>query len=150
MDSHRTHTPEKTGALEGTEAIPFQEAILRVRERAESRASVAEARPYMGLTHTDFRARRSDRRVGGEWTWERWGYTSQRYFSHTARVVEMIFVGGLGALLGLGLSALPTLFLGFQDYPYMVLQPIGSALGGLLGAWVVHLRWNRALQDEEL
>lgn len=152
MDAHRMQTPEESlgSSSEEREALPLQEAALRVKERAENRASMVEARPYLGLTHTDFRSRRSERRSGGEWTWERWGYTSQRYLSHTARTLEMMFIGGLGALLGLGLAALPTLFLGYQSYPYMVLQPLGAALGGLMGAGWVSLRWSRWAREEEL
>lgn len=132
---------EEEKGKEGALKEGLREVLRKVRHAATRRSALAETRPYLGFTREEIRPRRFQSSRPEPWTWERWGRASERSFYRMARVLEMIFVGGVGALLGLAAASVPTIFLGYYAYPYMVAQPLGAAVGAIAGALLVVFRW---------
>ncbi|MBI2166390.1 MAG: hypothetical protein HYU29_08340 [Chloroflexi bacterium] len=75
------------------------------------------------------------------WSWEGWGYRSEREWLLVARNLEMVNAAGVGALMGTTLAAVPAFFLGFSDYPFVFAQPLGALVGAVAGNSLILYRW---------
>jgi hypothetical protein len=80
-----------------------------------------------------------------KWTWESWGKRVEQEWLMMARGIEGVIWGTVGALLGVGLTAVPGVFT--SGYPYVVWQPIGAAVGAAIGATIVWRRWKKVFDS---
>lgn len=64
--------------------------------------------------------------------WPDWAVRSQRVQERLAATLEQLIWGGIGALTGTALAALPALFDSVRSgYPFVLYQPLGAALGAM-------------------
>ena len=122
---------------------------------AERLASLARGAPEERATEAkhgevgmEVRPRRLVREQ--EWTWETWGQRTERVWVRLAKSIEMLNFGAIGAMLGAALGGAPAFMLDYPTYPFTVAQPLGAAVGALMGNVVVWLRWRLAKGYSEL
>ena len=77
-----------------------------------------------------------------EWDWERWAERSEGVGRRLAQSLDRVTWGGIGALLGTAVAALPAFLFGFESYPFVVAQPLGAALGALGGILAMTDTWG--------
>ena len=64
--------------------------------------------------------------------WPDWAVRSQRVQERLASALEQLIWGGIGALTGTALAALPVLFEATRSgYPFVLYQPLGAAVGAV-------------------
>ena len=77
---------------------------------------------------------------GQDWDWQGWAERSEQVATRLARGLERMTWGGLGALVGMAVTAAPSLSLGTAGYPFVFIQPLGAALGAVAGIVVLGYR----------
>ena len=107
----------------------------------ESRSRADHRQPPPDLRRPDLNRLRYAEPREEAWSWEGWGYRSEREWLLVARNLEMVNAAGVGALLGLTLAAVPAFFVGFTDYPFVFAQPLGALVGAVVGNAAILYRW---------
>ncbi|MBI4337665.1 MAG: hypothetical protein HY683_07560 [Chloroflexi bacterium] len=113
----------------------------REERQFEGRFEVRSHTARRGDVGTEVRPRALEQRR--DWSWEGWGYRSEREWLRVARNLEMVNWGAVGALLGTAAAAAPAFYFGFTTYPFVFAQPLGAALGGIIGNVIILWRWRR-------
>ena len=118
--------PPTIARLSGDEAV----SMTATEESIGARASKEDVRGLIG--------------TNDPWSWETWGERSQRMWGRHSRTLESLNWAATGALAGLAVAAAPAFFVGFNSYPFVFYQPLGAAIGALLGNLVVQWRWSKS------
>ena len=69
--------------------------------------------------------------------WETWASDVTKSTSRLATNLDRLTWGGIGALIGTAIAALPAFLVDFQTYPFVVAQPLGAAAGALAGIYLM-------------
>lgn len=78
------------------------------------------------------------------WDWESWAERSEQISDRLVRALERMTWGGLGALVGMAITAAPSLGVGSSGYPFVFIQPLGAAVGAVAGIAVLAYRARRS------
>jgi hypothetical protein len=79
-------------------------------------------------------------RYGRTWTWDSWARRIEHEALIIAQTMESVMHGIVGGLIGLGLAAIPAMYV--DDYRHLIWQPLGAAAGMLLGMMRARKRWK--------
>ncbi|MBH51559.1 MAG: hypothetical protein CL785_00180 [Chloroflexi bacterium] len=110
-------------SMDDTEQHLTASAALANRLRSQT----YETRPLSGLNSEKF----------GVMDWETWAYDVTKATSRLATNLDRLTWGGIGALIGTALAALPAFLVDFQTYPFVIAQPLGAAAGALAGIYLM-------------
>ena len=98
-------------------------------EEQETEAAPGHAEPSRPL---DRRYRSQLRPPRPNMDWPDWAVRTQRVQERLASTLEQLIWGGIGALAGTALGALPVLFEATRTgYPFVLYQPLGAAVGAV-------------------
>lgn len=126
----RRQEPADGYASEGRPGSYMRGAEARPRALPGSGAYVPEAEPLANRGNED-------------WSWEQWGRRSEQEWRSLDRWVSEAVWAGIGALMGAGVAAIPLFYLPYRDYPLAFWQPMGAAVGAVIGlAWGSY-RWRK-------
>ena len=80
-------------------------------------------------------------------SWEAWSRRVEMEWLTVARGMDSVVYGTIGALVGLAISAAPGAFQ--VDYPYVVWQPVGAAVGAISGLVLAWRHWRGIFRAHE-
>jgi hypothetical protein len=75
--------------------------------------------------------------ISSSMDWEMWASDVKKSTSRLTANLDRLIWGGIGALIGTAIVALPAFLVDFHVYPFVVVQPLGAAAGALAAIYLM-------------